>query len=152
MQLAVEVSDVSDLGLVGIREVRGPLEPNSECYLFKSGNVQFFLSSDDEKELKEAALFTPDLLRVIRLILEAFERHPRIQLFLKFQAKETFFITGPDGEILSGSRNLVSSYHMWMFETTFPLSWKVADIDKYVHWRSPKYKSPFSLFTALIQK
>lgn len=112
----------------------------------------FFFSSDDEKELKEAALFTPDLLRVIRLILEAFERHPRIQLFLKFQAKETFFITGPDGEILSGSRNLVSSYHMWMFETTFPLSWKVADIDKYVHWRSPKYKSPFSLFTALIQK
>lgn len=55
-----------------------------------------------------------------------------------------FYITGSDGEILSGSKNSVSSYHMWVFETTFPLSWRVADIDNYVHRRS-KYKRTFHL-------
>lgn len=55
-----------------------------------------------------------------------------------------FYITGSDGEILSGSKNSVSSYHTWVFETTFPLSWRVADIDNYVHRRS-KYKRTFQL-------
>lgn len=55
-----------------------------------------------------------------------------------------FYITGSDGEILSGSKNSVSSYHMWVFETAFPLSWRVADIDNYVHRRS-KYKRTFHL-------
>lgn len=64
-----------------------------------------------------------------------------------------FYITGSDGEIVNGSKNSVSSHHMWLFESPFdwdklykkeyPLSWRVVDMDKTVHWRLPKYK-PFS--------
>lgn len=67
-----------------------------------------------------------------------------IKLFFFPFVFSRFYITGSDGEILSGSKNSVSSYHMWVFETTFPLSWRVADIDNYVHRRS-KYKRTFHL-------
>ncbi|RMX50989.1 hypothetical protein pdam_00013930 [Pocillopora damicornis] len=134
-KLHLEVTDVSNLSVIGIRRVQGPLEPNSECYLFSVVGQQFIIPPIGYETIENA----DSIMRFIEgLTAEKF------QMVIKFRAKETFYITGSDGEILSGSKNSVSSYHMWVFETTFPLSWRVADIDNYVHRRS-KYKRTFHL-------
>lgn len=53
-----------------------------------------------------------------------------------------FYIIGFDGEILSGFKNLVLLYYMWVFEIIFFFLWRVVDIDNYVYRRF-KYKRIF---------
>lgn len=63
-----------------------------------------------------------------------------------------FFICYPQtGELLSGSKDSISSYHLWQFESLFdwtsyghgdyPLEWKVSDIDQFVKMQDPPLKT-----------
>ena len=67
-----------------------------------------------------------------------------------------FYIRESNGSVLQGSDNTVVSHHAWLFESPFirenlmtgqyPLSWRLVDIDQWVHFRSPKYRPLASYF------
>ncbi|XP_078363250.1 uncharacterized protein LOC144647333 isoform X2 [Oculina patagonica] len=148
LNVHLEVSDVSNLHIAGVCTILGPLEPSSDCYVMDTLGQRIYIEPTDTEHL---TLGSKD--EIMKLAKSTLDRGYRIQIGVKFLADEKFYISRSDGDIINGSKNSVSSHHMWLFESPFdwdklfkkeyPLSWRVVDMDKTVHWRLPKYQ-PFS--------